>query len=312
TLSQLGYMMMAMGVGAMTAGMFHLTTHAFFKSLLFLGAGSVIHAMHGEQDIWKMGNLQKKMPVTTWTFIIGALALAGIPPLSGFWSKDEILLGAYASGHYGLYILGAFVAFLTAFYMFRLIFVAFFGSSREGEHAHESPGVMTVPLVILAAAAVSVGFINSPLLHHIFGEFINSPAGIQPHPSNMIMISSSLIALAGIVLAWLIYQKEAVGHLALRNRFKGIYTLLLNKYYIDEIYAKLGEIFVYGGARAMYWFDIHVVNGLVDLVALVTGKSGDTLKYTENGQVQNYAMYMVAGALILVVLATMAAVSVIA
>ncbi|HNX28675.1 MAG TPA: NADH-quinone oxidoreductase subunit L [Syntrophomonadaceae bacterium] len=312
TLSQLGYMMMAMGVGAMTAGMFHLTTHAFFKSLLFLGAGSVIHAMHGEQDIWKMGNLQKKMPVTTWTFIIGALALAGIPPLSGFWSKDEILLGAYASGHYGLYILGAFVAFLTAFYMFRLIFVAFFGSSREGEHAHESPGVMTVPLVILAAAAVSVGFINSPLLHHIFGEFINSPAGIQPHPSNMIMISSSLIALAGIVLAWLIYQKEAVGHLALRNRFKGVYTLLLNKYYIDEIYAKLGEIFVYGGARAMYWFDIHVVNGLVDLVALVTGKSGDTLKYTENGQVQNYAMYMVAGALILVVLATMAAVSVIA
>jgi NADH-quinone oxidoreductase subunit L len=132
TLSQLGYMMMAMGVGAMTAGMFHLMTHAFFKSLLFLGAGSVIVAMHEEQDIWKMGNLYKKMPVTTWTFIIGALALCGIPPLSGFWSKDEILLAAYASGNLGLYILGSLVAFLTAFYMFRLIFVAFFGSNSYG------------------------------------------------------------------------------------------------------------------------------------------------------------------------------------
>ncbi len=312
TLSQLGYMMMAMGVGAMTAGMFHLTTHAFFKSLLFLGAGSVIHAMAGEQDIWKMGNLRKKMPITTWTFIIGALALAGIPPLSGFWSKDEILLGAYASGHYGLYILGAFVAFLTAFYMFRLIFVAFFGRNKEGEHAHESPAVMTVPLIILATAAVLVGFVNSPFMHHIFGSFISHPAGIQPHPSNMIMISSSLIAITGIVLAWLIYQREALDHLAIRNKFKGVYQLLLNKYFIDEIYEKLGAVLVYGGARAMYWIDIHLINGLVDLVARLTGQSGDALKYTENGQVQNYAMYMAAGVLILVVLATMAAVSVIA
>jgi NADH-quinone oxidoreductase subunit L len=312
TLSQLGYMMMAMGVGAMTAGMFHLTTHAFFKSLLFLGAGSVIHAMAGEQDIWKMGNLSKKMPVTTWTFIIGALALAGIPPLSGFWSKDEILLGAYASGHYGLYILGAFVAFLTAFYMFRLIFVAFFGSNKEGEHAHESPGVMTVPLIILAVAAVFVGFVNSPFMHHLFGEFISHPMGIQPHPSSMIMISSSLIAVAGIVLAWLIYQKEVISHLALRERFKGIHQLLQNKYYMDEFYARMGQIFVYGAAQLMFWFDIHVINAFVDLVARFTGKSGDTLKYTEDGQVQNYALYMVAGALILVVVATMAAVSVIA
>ncbi|HNX92169.1 MAG TPA: NADH-quinone oxidoreductase subunit L, partial [Syntrophomonas sp.] len=137
TLSQLGYMVMAMGIGAMTAGMFHLMTHAFFKSLLFLGAGSVIHALHDEQDIWKMGNLSKKMPVTTWTFVIGALALSGIPPLSGFWSKDEILLGAFAGGHIGLYILGTLVAFMTAFYMFRLIFVAFFGRNTGGEHAHE-------------------------------------------------------------------------------------------------------------------------------------------------------------------------------
>jgi NADH-quinone oxidoreductase subunit L len=268
--------------------------------------------MRGEQDIWKMGKLNKKMPVTTWTFIIGALALAGIPPLSGFWSKDEILLGAYASGHYGLYILGALVAFLTAFYMFRLIFVAFFGSNNEGEHAHESPGVMTVPLIILAVAAVFVGFVNSPYMHHVFGSFISSPNGIQPHPSNFIMISSSVIALAGIVLAWLIYQKQVISHLAIRNKFAGLHKVLFNKYYIDEFYTRMGEIFVYGGARVMYWFDIHIINEFVDLLARFTGKSGDALKYSEDGQVQSYAMYMIAGVLILVVLATMAAVSVIA
>ncbi len=137
TLSQLGYMVMAMGIGAMTAGMFHLMTHAFFKSLLFLAAGSVIHAIAGEQDIWKMGRLKDKMPITTWTFVIGALALAGIPPLSGFWSKDEILLGAFAGGYTGLYLLGTLVAFMTAFYMFRLIFVVFFGSGKGVEKAHE-------------------------------------------------------------------------------------------------------------------------------------------------------------------------------
>jgi NADH-quinone oxidoreductase subunit L len=307
TLSQLGYMMMAMGVGAMTAGMFHLMTHAFFKSLLFLGAGSVIVAMHEEQDIWKMGNLYKKMPVTTWTFIIGALALCGIPPLSGFWSKDEILLAAYASGNLGLYILGSLVAFLTAFYMFRLIFVAFFGSNSYGEEkAHENSPVMTVPLIILAVAAVLVGFVNSPLMHHAFGHFIKHPAGIQPEPSTAIMISSTLIALAGIGLAWLIYQKKLLSHEALREKFSGIYQLLKNKYYIDEIYARFGEVLVYGAARAMFWFDIQVVNGLVNGIAFLTGKSGETLRYTEDGQVQSYASYMMAGVLIAVVLALIA------
>jgi NADH-quinone oxidoreductase subunit L len=307
TLSQLGYMMMAMGVGAMTAGMFHLMTHAFFKSLLFLGAGSVIVAMHEEQDIWKMGNLYKKMPVTTWTFIIGALALCGIPPLSGFWSKDEILLAAYASGNLGLYILGSLVAFLTAFYMFRLIFVAFFGSNSYGEEkAHENSPVMTVPLIILAVAAVLVGFVNSPLMHHAFGHFIKHPAGIQPEPSTAIMISSTLIALAGIGLAWLIYKKKLLSHEALREKFSGIYQLLKNKYYIDEIYARFGEVLVYGAARAMFWFDIQVVNGLVNGIAFLTGKSGETLRYTEDGQVQSYASYMMAGVLIMVVLALIA------
>ena len=228
-------------------------------------------------------------------------------PLSGFWSKDEILLAAYASGNLGLYILGSLVAFLTAFYMFRLIFVAFFGSNSYGEEkAHENSPVMTVPLIILAVAAVLVGFVNSPLMHHAFGHFIKHPAGIQPEPSTAIMISSTLIALAGIGLAWLIYQKKLLSHEALREKFSGIYQLLKNKYYIDEIYARFGEVLVYGAARAMFWFDIQVVNGLVNGIAFLTGKSGETLRYTEDGQVQSYASYMMAGVLIMVVLALIA------
>lgn len=302
TLSQLGYMMMAMGVGAMTAGMFHLMTHAFFKSLLFLGAGSVIVAMHEEQDIWKMGNLYKKMPITTWTFIIGALALSGIPPLSGFWSKDEILLGALASGHTGLYILGAFVAFLTALYMFRLIFVAFFGSNTAGEKkAHENSAVMTVPLIILAVISVIAGFVNSPLMDNMFGHYVNSAAGIEPHASIGIMVSSTIIAVAGILTAWLIYQKKVISAENIKTRFSSLHKLLYNKYYIDEIYAWLGACFVDGTARILFWFDVHVVNGIVNGLAIITGKAGDMLKYTEDGQVQTYALYMFAGIVIVLI-----------
>lgn len=304
TLSQLGYMMMALGVGAMTAGVFHLMTHAFFKSLLFLGAGSVIIGMHEEQNIWKMGNIAKKMPITTWTFIIGALALAGIPPLSGFWSKDEILLGAYASGHTGLYVLGVLVAFLTAFYMFRLIFVAFYGKNTAGrDKAHESPAVMTIPLLVLATAAVLAGLVNSPFMHHVFGSFINAPGAIQPHPSTAIMISSTLVALSGILLAWLVYQKEVINAEKVKEKFSLAYKVLYNKYYIDEIYGWLGARLVDGTARVLFWFDIHVVNGFVNTVAWFTGKSGETLRYTEDGQVQTYAIYMFAGVVIVLIAA---------
>ncbi|MBC7075309.1 MAG: NADH-quinone oxidoreductase subunit L [Syntrophomonadaceae bacterium] len=304
TLSQLGYMMMALGVGAMTAGVFHLMTHAFFKSLLFLGAGSVIIGMHEEQDIWKMGNIAPKMPVTTWTFIIGALALAGIPPLSGFWSKDEILLGAYASGHTGLYILGVLVAFLTAFYMFRLVFVAFFGKNTAGrDKAHESPAVMTIPLLVLAVAAVLAGLVNSPLMHHVFGHFINAPGAIQPHPNTAIIVFSTLAALSGILLAWLIYQREVIKAEVIKEKFSMAYKVLYNKYYIDEIYGWLGVRLVDGAARVLFWFDIHVINGFVNLTAWFTGKSGETLRYTEDGQVQTYAIYMFAGVVIVLITA---------
>ncbi|MEN6325353.1 MAG: NADH-quinone oxidoreductase subunit L, partial [Syntrophomonas sp.] len=179
TLSQLGYMIMAMGTGAMTAGIFHLMTHAFFKSLLFLAAGSVIHALANEQDIFKMGNLWSKMPVTAGSFMVGALALSGIPPLSGFWSKDEILAGALGGGHIFLYLLGLIVAFMTAFYMFRLVFVVFFGSSEAEGHPHESPWIMTAPLAALAGISAVAGLPGSPLMRYAFGHYVNSPAALH-------------------------------------------------------------------------------------------------------------------------------------
>lgn len=303
TLSQLGYMVMAMGIGAMTAGIFHLMTHAFFKSLLFLAAGSVIHALHDEQDIWQMGQLSKKMPITTWTFVIGALSLAGIPPLSGFWSKDEILLGAYAGGHLGLYILGSLVAFMTAFYMFRLIFVAFFGSNIKGHHAHESSSVMTIPLLILATISVVAGLVGSPWLNNVFGHFITAPEVAEAEPSLVVMIISSLIAVAGIFAAWIIYQQQLISSESLRRRFAGIYNLLYHKFYIDEIYAWLIAVFIDGGARILEWIDLKLVNGAVNGVAWLTAWSGRTLRYTEDGQVQTYALYMVAGAMIILIAA---------
>jgi len=303
TLSQLGYMVMAMGIGAMTAGMFHLMTHAFFKSLLFLAAGSVIHALHEEQDIWKMGQLSHKMPITTWTFVIGALALAGIPPLSGFWSKDEILLGAYAGGYTGLYVLGSLVAFMTAFYMFRLIFTAFFGSNTHGHHAHESSSVMTVPLMILALFSIAAGFVGSPFTDNIFGHFITAPGAHHHEASLTIMAVSSLIALSGILLAWMIYQKGIISHEVLRQRFSGIYQLLYRKYYVDEIYSWLIAVFVDGGARLLEWIDLKIVNGAVNGLAFITGWSGQTLRYTEDGQVQSYALYLLAGVVVILITA---------
>jgi NADH-quinone oxidoreductase subunit L len=257
--------------------------------------------MHDEQDIWKMGNLSKKMPVTTWTFVIGALALSGIPPLSGFWSKDEILLGAFASGHIGLYIIGSFVAFLTAFYMFRLIFVAFFGNNTAGEHAHESPKVMTVPLVILAVISVLAGFVGSPLMNNAFGHYITYAGAVEHEASLSIMIVSALIAITGIVLAYFVYQKQAVDTDAIKEKCSGLYNLLYNKYYIDEFYALLIKYCVDGTAKVMEWFDLHVINGIVNGVANFTGRSGNALKYTENGQVQSYALYMFAGVMLILI-----------
>ncbi|MDD2619597.1 MAG: NADH-quinone oxidoreductase subunit L [Syntrophomonadaceae bacterium] len=299
TLSQLGYMIMAMGTGAMSASMFHLMTHAFFKSLLFLAAGSVIHALANEQDIFKMGNLYHKMPVTAGAFIVGALSLSGIPPLSGFWSKDEILAGALGSGHIILYLLGLMVALMTAFYMFRLVFVVFFGSNQAEGNPHESPWIMTAPLAILAGVSVVAGLPGSPLMKYAFGHYINTPAALHVQPGLLTMILSTLFALAGIGLAWAMYQQKLLEPRLLVGKVPKLYKLLINRYYIDEFYAWLVARVVDKSAAWLFWADINIVNRLVNNIAFFTGRSGETLRYTEDGQVQSYALYMLGGIVVI-------------
>ncbi|CEP68322.1 NADH-plastoquinone oxidoreductase, chain 5 [Moorella glycerini] len=289
TMSQLGYMVMAMGVGSMTAGMFHLMTHAFFKALLFLGAGSVIHALE-EQDIFRMGGLYKDMKVTASTFIIAALALAGLPPLAGFWSKDEILAAAFDHGFTGLYILGTLVAFMTAFYMFRLIFVAFFGNRRAGLHGHESPLTMTVPLLILAVLSVVAGFAGAPFVSHGFSTFVYYGEPHHVEPNYAVMLLSTLVALAGIGLAWLLYGRPSDVPEKLATRYRSIYTLLVNKFYIDEIYMWLFRRVVLGLSEAFNWHDRHVVDGIFDGVGDVTRISGQKLRFLQTGNLQTYAL----------------------
>jgi len=289
TISQLGYMVMAMGVGSMTAGIFHLTTHAFFKALLFLAAGSVIHALH-EQDIFRMGGLYKDMKVTTVTFIIGALALAGIPPFAGFWSKDEILAAAYHNGFLGLYILGTLVAFLTAFYMFRLIFITFFGERRAGLHGHESPPVMTIPLGILALLSIFAGFVGTPFTARGFSTFVYYAAPHEVEPDYMVMALSTLVALAGIALAWWLYGRPSDLPERLKESYRWAYNLLWNKFYIDEFYLWIYRRIFWGLAEAFHWHDRHVVDGLWDGVGDVTRASGQKLRYLQTGNLQTYAL----------------------
>lgn len=300
TLSQLGYMVMALGVGGLTASMFHLMTHAFFKALLFLGAGSVIHALNNKQDIWEMGGLAKYMPITTKTFVVGALALAGIFPLAGFWSKDEILLSAQTNGYTGLYLIGTVVAFLTAFYMFRLVFVAFYGPAKPENHPHESPAVMNVPLRILGALSIVGGLVGLPWLHTNFGSYIFY--GEAHHGYSLsIMLISTVVALAGIYLAYLMYYKKSISPAAMADRFRPIYNLLYNKYYIDEIYQWFIDRVIDGAGRITYWFDIHVVDGVVNGLAGAARWSGYYLRYLQTGQTQHYGMVLVAAVIIIVV-----------
>ncbi|NLW06929.1 MAG: NADH-quinone oxidoreductase subunit L, partial [Clostridia bacterium] len=300
TCSQLGYMVMAMGVGSMTAGMFHLTTHAFFKALLFLGAGSVIHALNGEQDIFRMGGLCKDMKVTATTFIIGALALAGVPPLAGFWSKDEILAATYANGYTGLYLIGTIVAFLTAFYMFRLIFVAFFGRRRAGIQGHESPPTMTVPLIVLAVLSIVTGFVGAPFVSHGFSSFVYYGEPHHIDPNYAVMLISTVVALAGIGLAWLLYGRPSDIPERIKTRWQGAYTVLVNKYYIDEIYLFLFHRVVMVVARAFNWHDRHVVDGIFDGIGRLTCASGRKLRLIHTGNLQTYALVIFAAVVVLV------------
>jgi NADH-quinone oxidoreductase subunit L len=364
TVSQLGYMFLACGVGAFGAGIFHVFTHAFFKALLFLGSGSVIHAMSGEQDMRNMGGLKSKLPSTHLTMLVGCIAIAGIPPLAGFFSKDEILWSAYRVGGYGQYVwgIGAVAAALTAFYMFRLYWMTFGGSFRgsaeQAKHVHESPKTMIVPLQVLAAGSILAGFLGIPAVigglvgvpnvmehfmepsfehaHHALREVFTAP--VPGHGVELgLMGLSVLLAAAGIAVAWRFYR----GAFEIPNRlaasFPGAYRILLNKYWVDELY---GAVFVRGlalgggnalhandrfvvdggdgevrpglGVNGVAWgvrdvlakasnlWDRWVVDGAVNLTAFVLDNLSYAFRAVQSGLVQSYALSMLIGLFLLI------------
>jgi NADH-quinone oxidoreductase subunit L len=302
TLSQLGYMVMAVGLGSPTAAMFHLTTHAFFKALLFLGAGSVIHAMHHEQDIWEMGALRKKMPVTFWTFMVGTLALAGVWPLSGFFSKDAIL--ATAQHHsLPLFVLAVGVAGLTTFYMFRLVFVTFFGDakSHDVDHAHESPGVMIWPLRLLAVMSVVAGVIG---IEGLFAGALQAE-GEQPHGVLAQLIfpfqhapvaaCSGLAAFAvGLFAAWKLYANAKSDPLP--AKLGGLSRAMANRFYFDELY-EATVIRAHDSIAAVAdWIDRWIVEGFcIGLVRGGADLTGRALRLVQTGNLQTYAFLFVLG-----------------
>jgi NADH-quinone oxidoreductase subunit L len=307
TLSQLGYMVLAVAVSP-AAAMFHLTTHAFFKALLFLGAGSVILALHHEQNIWRMGGLKRKMPITYWTFLIAALALCGLPPFSGFFSKDAILAAA-ADHSIALFIITVVVAVLTAFYMFRLFFVAFAGSARieQAEHAHESPKVMTWPLILLAIPSVLAGVWG---IDHMLGKFFNEPdhptglleSFLAPFGHSPLAASASLLAVVvGFSLAYTVYRRAATDPLAERL---GIFARAMRrKFYFDEIY----DLFIRAThetlARLADFLDRHLIGGFaVHGVSGTTDILGRALRLLQTGNLQTYTFLFAAGVAIVLVI----------
>lgn len=308
TVSQLGYMMLALGVGSLSASMFHLWTHAFFKALMFLGAGSVLHALHNKADVWDMGGLIKKMPITGWTFVIGGLAIAGIPPFAGFWSKDEILAVTlqYAThGHslgYVLFFMATFTAFLTAFYMWRMIFLTFFGKEKPENHPHESPWSMAFPLVVLAVLSTVGGLIGTPWANY-WSKWIHFG---QPHhgePAIGLMLLSVFLGVAGIGLAYIFYYKdeEKLRVKQLAERYQTLYKISFNKYYVDELYQWFTRTVVDASAKVLYWFDIHVVDGIIDGMAGFTKVSGRGLRYLQTGKLQTYALVFFLAVLVITV-----------
>lgn len=315
TISQLGYMFLAMGVGAFSAGIFHVMTHAFFKALLFLGAGSVIHAMHEEQDIQRYGGLKKYMPQTAITFLIAALAISGIPPLSGFFSKDEILWYSFSNGSFILWLVGVITALMTAFYMFRLYFLTFEGKERFGhdKHPHESPKVMTIPLIILAVLSVIGGFVGIP---EVFSgehgnQFHNWLApifkdadrklmhfGLHSHFEEILLMVISVIgASASILLARYIYLKKPEIASRTASRFKGVYNLLWNKYFTDEIYDAVIVSPTVMISKNVLWkiADNRIIDGTVNGAAKLIEILSATIRKVQTGVAQLYALVMVLG-----------------
>ena len=313
TVSQLGYMFLAMGVGAFGAGVFHVMTHAFFKALLFLGSGSVILAVHHEQDMRKMGALKNKLPITYMTMLLGTLAISGIPFFSGFFSKDEILWKAYSSplGGPWLWGVGFLTAGLTAFYMFRMIYLTFHGESRvdshTAEHVHESPFSMTIPLMILAALAVTGGFFGVPHVFHVIpngmenyfqGFFAEIPSGHGRVSTEWTLMAFSV---AFALLAWFfasrLYHSGFDLAAGLRSKWESLYQLSLNKWYVDELYNTLiiqpGRLF----STHVLWrlFDQNVIDRAVNTTGDVARMVGNSIRPLQNGLTQNYALIFTLG-----------------
>jgi NADH-quinone oxidoreductase subunit L len=337
TVSQLGYMFLGCGIGAYTAAIFHLMTHAFFKALLFLSAGSVIHALSGEQDIRKMGGLSSKIPWTHKLFFIGTIAIAGIPPFAGFWSKDEIMAHAFTHHQYLLYGMAAIGAFLTAFYMFRLTYLTFYGNSRMDHHTeahvHESPMVMIGPLMVLGLLSLTGGFLGFPPEHGLLHQFLAPVAGSGgEHEAGTglvltLMMIATAIAVFGWGLAHYLYSMNTTAPDRWAAKAKGIYNTLLNKYYVDELYDFLFVEPTKKFGLMLDWFDRVVVDGIVRSVAHMAelGAAGSTWaekhviygglnvigygnhllakqwRQLQSGMVHHYAAIIVAGLFLLAV-----------
>ncbi|MDX5436048.1 MAG: NADH-quinone oxidoreductase subunit L, partial [Pontibacter sp.] len=315
TVSQLGYMFLALGVMAFSSSIFHVLTHAFFKALLFLGAGSVIHAMSNEQDIRYMGGLRKYLPITFVTFLIGTLAIAGIPPFAGFFSKDELLAHVWEHNKL-LWGLGMLASFMTSFYMFRLVFLTFFGTFRGTEaqksHLHESPVSMTLPLIVLAILSTVGGFLGIPAVFgenaHVLQNYlapiygyaqVANAAAVQPlhldHATEwMLMGLSVAVAVVAAIIAYVMYVGKKSVPAAEGERLSPIHNLIYNKYYIDELYDTLV-------VRPLMWMsstfhrvlDVIVVDGIVNGFGRLTTYSGRTLRYAQSGTIGFYLMVMV-------------------
>ena len=336
TISQIGYMIMACGVAAFSAAIFHLMTHAFFKALLFLGAGSVIHGIGGEQDIWKMGGLRKHLPRTYWSMLAACLAIAAIPPFSGFFSKEEILSGAYANPNGGVFffLVALVTAGITSFYIFRLFFLVFHGenrsaaahqeaaetavptddaghdSSSHGTHFHESPALMTWPLMILAVLSLCGGWVGShwkSFLGPVFERAALSTAEpVIPGGQStelMLTVVSVAVSLCGIGLAYLFYVRKPGLADAFAERLRWVYSLVEHKYYVDEIYRFLIVKPVVVGSTYVLWkaVDVATVDGIVNGAALRARRMGDRLRRMQSGNIRSYAGWVLAGAVLVIV-----------
>jgi NADH-quinone oxidoreductase subunit L len=320
TVSQLGFMFIGVGVGAFSAGVFHLVTHAFFKACLFLGSGSVIHAMSGEQDIRHMGGLKSKIPITFWTFLIATIAIAGFPPFAGFFSKDEILASAFVTPYFPglgkfIWLLGTLAAFCTAFYMYRLVYLTFYGSFRgtheQEHHLHESPPAMTAPLIILAALSAVGGALGLPhvigsnFLGHWLGYVIPEVEGTHaeihiPASSEWtVMIISTLVAIAGWFLAMRLYKDRGLASdQAFEQRAPGLAHAIENKWYVDELYAAV-IVRPLAALSRFFWKGIDaVIDGIAAILGFVIRGFGEVLRFFQTGNVRNYALMFFIGVVV--------------